>query len=603
MKYVLLLVLVALGSQAADLQAFIHTPGNTADGPALGSTYSFPDTPFGASSTIHVRLRNTSTTQSYLVRTVWSSDSSFVVDGVILNNCLGPNGFEDMSLTFAPTALGAMSTPIQIASLAYPASAGCPATPPQNVLVNTLATVSGNGTSPTYNVSLTLNGNSNPLISGNTIAFGNIPLGTTQAATVIVQNATASTLAIPAPAVVAAVFSQSPYSLGPLATWPSSLAPGASASFTLNFAPTQQALVTATLTLGSRSYPLTGTGIPGPGLESLLVSYTLPTGVHYNITTATPVDFGSMPFGSSANFIFTVSNPATNFAAETIPTISISGQGFTLGSLATLPVVLKPGDSTAFTITLSPSQSGTQNATLAIGTLQFSLTGKAVAPTLNPSFQITPQPLASSEQAQLSIQLASAAQDKTIGTLTVSFTSAVNGVSGDPAILFVSSGTRTTNVTFAAGATSGTFANGQNSLTFQTGTTAGSIKFTLSFADGQSFTKSMDITPGPIQISSASGARQSPYLVIDLTAFDNTYSAGKLLFNFYDTKGALLTPGGMGIDETQDFHNYFFLNNQAGGAFSLQAKFPVTGDITAIGAADVTIQNASGQSQTQHVTF
>jgi hypothetical protein len=158
-------------------------------------------------------------------------------------------------------------------------------------------------------------------------------------------------------------------------------------------------------------------------------------------------------------------------------------------------------------------------------------------------------------------------------------------------------------VTFAAGATSGTFANGQNSLTFQTGTTAGSIKFTLSFADGQSFTKSMDITPGPIQISSASAARQSPYLVIDLTAFDNTYSAGKLLFNFYDTKGALLTPGGMGIDETQDFHNYFFLNNQAGGAFSLQAKFPVTGDITAIGAADVTIQNASGQSQTQHVTF
>jgi hypothetical protein len=603
MKYVLLLVLAALGSQAADLQAFIHTPGNTADGPALGSTYSFADTPLGASATIQLRLRNTSTTQSYLVRTVWSRDSSFVVDGVILNNCLGPNGFEDMSLTFAPTALGAMSAPIQIGSLAYPVSAGCPSTPPQNVLVNTLATVSGNGTAPTYNVNLMLNGNSNPLISTNTIAFGNIALGTTQAATITVQNATASTLAIPAPAVVAAVFSQSPYSLGSLATWPSSLAPGASASFTLNFAPTQQALVTATLTLGSRAYPLTGIGIPGPGLESLLVSYTLPTGVHYNVTTATPVDFGSMPTGSSANFIFTVSNPAINFAAETISTISISGAGFSLASLPSLPVVLKPGDSSAFTVTLSPSQSGTQSATLAIGTLQFSLTGKAVAPTLNPSFQITPQSLASSEQAQLSIQLASAAQDKTIGTLTVSFASAVSGVSDDPAVLFISSGTRTTNVTFAPGETSGTFANGQNSLTFQTGTTAGSIQFTLSFADGQSFTKSMDIAPGPIQISSASAARQSPYLVINLTAFDNTYSAGKLLFNFYDTKGALLTPSGMSIDETQDFHNYFFLNNQAGGAFSLQAKFPVTGDITTIGAADVTIQNVNGQSQTQHVTF
>src|SRR5689334_21613034 len=166
MKYALLLFIAALGLQAADLQAFIHTPGNTADGPALGSSYSFPDTPFGASSTIQVRLRNTSKTQSYLVRTVWSSDSSFVVDGVILNNCLGPNGFEDMSLTFAPTALGAMSSPIQIGSVGYPVSAGCPATPPHNVLVSTLTTVSGNGTAPTYNVSLTLNRSTNPLISG-----------------------------------------------------------------------------------------------------------------------------------------------------------------------------------------------------------------------------------------------------------------------------------------------------------------------------------------------------------------------------------------------------------------------------------------------------
>jgi hypothetical protein len=35
----------------------------------------------------------------------------------------------------------------------------------------------------------------------------------------------------------------------------------------------------------------------------------------------------------------------------------------------------------------------------------------------------------------------------------------------------------------------------------------------------------------------------------------------------------------------------------------LQAKFPVTGDITTIGAADVMVQNANGQSQTQRLTF
>ncbi|MGA8593829.1 MAG: hypothetical protein WB676_03720, partial [Bryobacteraceae bacterium] len=84
---------------------------------------------------------------------------------------------------------------------------------------------------------------------------------------------------------------------------------------------------------------------------------------------------------------------------------------------------------------------------------------------------------------------------------------------------------------------------------------------------------------------------------------DNTYSATNIVFNFYDTTGASLTPGGISYNGTQAFNNYFFTNNQAGGAFNLQAQFPVTGDVTTIVAADVTIQNSSGQSQTQHMTF
>jgi hypothetical protein len=212
--------------------------------------------------------------------------------------------------------------------------------------------------------------------------------------------------------------------------------------------------------------------------------------------------------------------------------------------------------------------------------------------------------LTSGQQAQLSIPLSSSAQANSTATLTLGFTSAVSGATDDPAIVFTSSGTRTAIVSFVSGSSTGSFANGQNSLTFQTGTTAGTLKFTLSFASGQTVSKSIDITPIAVQIVSASATKQSPYLVINLSAYDNTYSSGKLLFNFYDTKGALLTPGGISIDETQDFHNYFFgMNNQAGGAFGLQAKFPVTGDVTTIGAADVMVQNANGQSQTQHLTF
>lgn len=562
MRYALFFLLAVCGLHAGDLQFFIHTPGNTADGPAMGATYAFTDTALGASASVDLRLKNTSTTEVYLMRAVFSGDPAFAVDGSVINNCLAVGGFEDIRVTFAPTTLGPNTAPLQIAYLAYPASAGCPASPPINVLTATMATLSGNAVAPTLTTTLTIDNVTNPISSNSAIAFGQVGVGATKSATFTVTNSTASTLSVPTPSIVSSVFSQSPYTLGSLSGWPSSLAAGGTASFTLAFAPTQQALVTATLTLGSRTYPLTGTGIPGPGLESLLVSYTLPTGVHYNITTATPVDFGSVQTGSTAAYIFTVSNPATNFGSQTISSISLSGAGFTLTSVPTLPVTLNPGDTTTFTVAFAPSQAGSQSATLAIGTLRFTLSGKAVALSLNPSIQVSPAIVTSGQQAQVSVPLSSSSQVNTTGTLTLSFTSAVNGATDDPAIIFTNTGTRTAAVSFVSGSSSGSFANGQNSLTFQTGTTAGTLKFTLSFASGQTVSKSFDITPAAVQIVSSSAVKQSPYLVVNVSAYDNSYSAGKLLFNFYDTKGALLTPGGISIDETQDFHNYFFLNNR-----------------------------------------
>lgn len=603
MKHVLLLLLAAFGLQAGDLQFFIHTSGNTADGPAMGASYAFPDTMLGASSSVDLRLKNTSTTQVYLVRAVFSGDTAYAVDGSLLDNCLAVGSFEDIRVTFAPGVLGPSSTPLQIAYMAYPASSGCPANSPVGFTTGTFATLSGTAIPATLTTSVTIDNIINPISSGSAISFGQVAIGAKKSITFTATNITAGPLPVPVPAIVSSVFSQSPFSLGLLTDWPASLAAGASASFTLSFAPTQQALLTATLNWGTRTYPLNGFGIPGPGLESLLVSYTLPTGVRYNITPATPVDLGSLQTGSTANYIFTVSNPATNFASQTISSIAVSGSGFTVTGLPTLPVTLRPGDTTSFTVVFAPLQAGSPTATLAVGTLQYTLAGKAVAPSLNPSIQVTPALLTSGQQAQLSITLPTTSQVSTTGTLTVGFTSAVSGVSNDPAIVFTGTGTRTATANFVLGANAASFANGQSSLTFQTGTTAGTLKFTLSFANGQTVSKSFDIMPAAVQIISSSAVKQSPYLVINLSAYDNTYSAGKLLFNFYDTKGALLTPGGISIDETQDFHNYFFLNNPAGGSFSLQAKFPVSGDITGVAAADVTVQNSNGQSQTQRVTF
>jgi hypothetical protein len=600
-KLLLLAFLAAVSLKAGtdpNLVFYVHTPGQTADGPALGGAYNFPDTAIGDSSSVVLRLKNISATQTYVIRAVFTSSPDFPVGGSVLNMCLIPSASEDVTISFTPSAIGVTSDQIEIG---YAVSPGC--APPGNVSVETLAALSGNGVAPVLNVSLTLNGNTSVISSGNTIAFGQVPVGGTSTATITVQNGTTATLPIPAPAVVAAVFSQSPFAIGSLTNFPPSLAPGASASFTVSFSPNQQALLTGTLTIGSRSYPLTGFGIPGEGLSSLIVSYTLPTGVHYTISPATPVDFGSVTTGSSGKFIFTIQNPATNFSPQIIPNIALSGSGFTLDSVPALPLTVNPGGSASFNVIFAPASTGTATATLSIGTLQYTLTGKVADQALNPLFQFSPQSLSSDQQAQISLSLGTAPQSTVIGTLTLSFKSAVPGATDDPAIQFVSTGGRSLNVTFAAGSTAGAFPGGTSSATFQTGVTAGTLTFALSFPNGQSYTKSLDINPLPVQVVSASAQKQSPYLLINITAYDNTYSASSVVFHFYDTNGAPLTPSGITYDGTQTFKNYFFTNNQSGGGFSLQARFPVTGDITTVAAADVTIQNVSGQSQTQHVTF
>ena len=309
----------------------------------------------------------------------------------------------------------------------------------------------------------------------------------------------AAPLALPAPQLISPVFSQPPFSLGSLSDFPTTLQPGADASFTISFTPTQAVLITSsTLELGTRQYPLSGIGIPGAGLQSLLVSYTLPNGVHYNVSTASPIDFGSVVAGSSTKFTFTVLNPQTNFDALAVPSAAVSGSGYSLANVP-FPQTLKPGEQASFDVLFSPAQAGTAAATLTIGSLQYALTGKATGANLNPVFQFTPATLASQQQAQLSIQFTDAPQASSIGTLSVSFRSAVEGIADDPAILFVTTGGRNMSATITAGSANATF-DGQNSLTFQTGTTAGTLTFTLSFADGDSYKKSVDILPSTIQL-------------------------------------------------------------------------------------------------------
>jgi hypothetical protein len=143
----------------------------------------------------------------------------------------------------------------------------------------------------------------------------------------------------------------------------------------------------------------------------------------------------------------------------------------------------------------------------------------------------------------------------------------------DSAIVFAATGGTNLTVTFAQGASVGTY-NGVSAFTFQTGTTAGTLAFTFTMAGINPVTQSFTLVPGVVQISSSSGQWQAPALVVNLTGYDNSYSAGNIVFTFYDANGVPLNQGAVTVDAATSFQQYFTAEQGYGGAFAFQASFP-----------------------------
>jgi hypothetical protein len=181
----------------------------------------------------------------------------------------------------------------------------------------------------------------------------------------------------------------------------------------------------------------------------------------------------------------------------------------------------------------------------------------------------------------------------------MSFTPSVASITSDPAIMFLANSGQQISVSVAAGQLLATY-NGQSALSFQTGTTAGTLTFSVTFPNTPVYTKSFTIPPAVPQLTSVTAVRSSPNLVVTVNGYDNTYTAGNLGFTFYDTQGNTITP--IQLNATSQFQQLFYTNNTAGGAFSFQATFPVTGNVTRVGSVLVSVTNSAGQA-TSTVNF
>ena len=82
------------------------------------------------------------------------------------------------------------------------------------------------------------------------------------------------------------------------------------------------------------------------------------------------------------------------------------------------------------------------------------------------------------------------------------FVPSVANVTDDPAVVFLATNSRQLNIDLAVGAQTATY-KGQSAIAFQTGTTAGTLTFTLEFVNTAPYSQSFTITPATIHVTSA----------------------------------------------------------------------------------------------------
>jgi hypothetical protein len=361
----------------------------------------------------------------------------------------------------------------------------------------------------------------------------------------------------------------------------------------VSFTPTSTASFSANLQIGSLSVILFGSGVTAPTLISV-------AGCSGNGA----FNWGDVPVGSSATCTFSLENP--NPQPVAVASIVVNGLGFSGPVGVTTPMTLEPNQAASFAVSFTPLQAILYSGTLAIGAESYALGGTGLPPPLpSPVLTFDPGAFLSGQQRVLTMTLPSPALIAATGYVTLAFTPSTAVVADDSTIFFVAGSVRTLPWSVSAGATA-VLLNGQGSATFQTGTTEGTLTFTVTSPEipGSPLTAPPITIPGaPVIIDSATASKEViGSLVLTINGADNTYSTSSMSFSFFDTSGNPIG-GAESANFASAFKSYYATVNAGGSTFVAQVTFPVVGSVATIGAVTVAITNAAGVSNTGSLTF
>jgi hypothetical protein len=388
------------------------------------------------------------------------------------------------------------------------------------------------------------------------------------------------------------------YELTEVPFLPLTLTPGNSFVFTVNFSPTQAGSAVGRLKIGADTFGLSASGL-GPIFAYSYVAGTNTVTVQNNGTVIfTPAAVGGT---SSAQFI--IGNTGT--APATVSSIGLAASStiFTIGTLPQLPLTIDSGTSASFTIEFAPTAVGTATATLNVDTQSFTLSASGTAPAALPAYSFDGPTGAQPARGQpaIGLRLASPYSLPLTGTLKLAFNSEV--FSDDPAVQFATGG-RTINFTIPADGTQAVFPNNETQVRIQTGTVAGAIAITPSFATQGG----IDLTPNNPPLMTLSVAQAAPVILgaivssrsaggftLQVTGYSTARSVTQMDFQFTPVAGESVATTKLSLNVEAAFIAWYqsSQSQQFGSLFTATIPFTAQGDVKNVGTATETIQSLS----------
>ncbi len=380
-------------------------------------------------------------------------------------------------------------------------------------------------------------------------------------------------------------------------TLPLTVAAGASVSFTVSFAPIGPGQFSTTLAADGVSVMLTGTALTGVAI-SVISGGSAPA----QLQAGAGIDFGSVAQGSTVTEQVVMSNPLQNaITIQNVAVMNLQGASFQLETVA-LPITLASGQSATLAVDFTPTSDGPQLAELDIDQTSIPLAGVGLDPPFpQAAMAISITNAASSQQGLLTVTLEAPSPSNGTGQIQMTFQPSSPSTNQDNAILFIPTGSQTATFSVNQGDPTGYFGTA-NSIAFQTGTTAGTITFTLTLG-AVTATQTLTIAPEVAGIASGQAQRTSGGLDVQFQGFDNTQSAATVTFTFLDVNGATLSGGAIAVNTAADFQQ-FFASSDEGGVFALEAFFPVTAGMPSqVDSVEIQMTNSAGTTPATRLYF